>query len=181
MCDKKEEKRNCGDALIGLFSAIICEICLDFACKQHHLYIFYVGKLTRLVDELVIPLVKSLTLKCHDFSVDFNIMSALFAHQSLILPQKIDSREGLFRCKKGVVCGCNKMNIYLNKPRFAPILGLFAAKCSAIWYKTQCILVLNTVRFGAKCLAFWCKMECVLVPNARQNAAKCEMKSIKIH
>ena len=27
---------------------------------------------------------------------DFNIMSALFAHQSLTLPQKIDSREGLF-------------------------------------------------------------------------------------
>ena len=27
---------------------------------------------------------------------DFNIMSALFVHQSLTLPQKIDSREGLF-------------------------------------------------------------------------------------
>jgi len=25
-------------------------------------------------------------------------MSALFIHQSLALPQKIDSREGLFRC-----------------------------------------------------------------------------------
>jgi len=114
MCDKKEEKRNCGDALIGLFSAIICEICLDCACKQHHIYIFYVGKLTRLVDELAIPLVNSLTLKCHDFSVNFNIVSALFAHQSLILPQKIDSREGLFRCKKGLVVHADKMNFYLN-------------------------------------------------------------------
>jgi len=114
MCDKKEEKRNCGDALIGLFSAIICEIYLDCACKQHHIYIFYVGKLTRLVDELAIPLVNSLTLKCHDFSVNFNIVSALFAHQSLILPQKIDSREGLFRCRRGLGCECGKMNFYLN-------------------------------------------------------------------
>ena len=156
MCDKKEEKRSCGDALIGLFSAIICEIWFDFACKQHHLYLFYVGKLTRLVDELVISLVNSLTLKCHDFSVNFNIVSALFAHQSPILPQKIDSREGLFRCKKGVVVHADKMNFYLNRPPPTPVFALFAAKCSAIWYKTQCILVLNAVRFGAKCNAFWC-------------------------
>ena len=73
------------------------------------------------------------------------------------------------------------MNIYLNKPLFAPILGLFAAKCSAIWYKTQCILVLNTVRFGAKCLAFWCKTQGKMVQNAVQNAAKRRAKSIKIH
>ncbi len=66
------------------------------------------------VDELAIPLVNSLTLKCHDFSVNFNIVSALFAHQSLILPQKIDSREGLFRCKKGLVVHADKMNFYLN-------------------------------------------------------------------
>ena len=152
----KEEMRNCGDALIGLFSAIICEICLDCACKQHHLYIFYVGKLTRLVDELVILLVNSLALKCHLFSANFNIVSALFAHQSLILPQKIDSREGLFRCKKGLVVHAGKMNIYFKEPPIALGFGLFSAKCSAIWYKTQCILVLNAVRFGAKCNAFWC-------------------------
>jgi hypothetical protein len=42
------------------------------------------------------------------------------------------------------------MNIYFIKPQFAPYFGLFAAKSSAIWYKTQCILVLNAVRFGAK-------------------------------
>ncbi len=33
---------------------------------------------------------------CQLFSVDFNIMSALPAHQPPTLPQKIDSREGLF-------------------------------------------------------------------------------------
>ena len=123
MCDMKEEKRNCGDALIGLFSAIICEICLDCACKQHHLYIFYVGKLTRLVDELVIPLVNSLALKCHLFSMNFNIMSALFIHQLFCLPQKIDSRESLFRCKKGLVVHAGKMNIYLNRPPLTPVFG----------------------------------------------------------
>ena len=83
-------------------------------------------------------------------------MSAVFIHQSFTLPQKIDSREGWFWCKKGLVCGCNKMNIYLNKPLFAPILGLFAAKCSAIWYKTHCNMVQNAVHFGAKRSAFWC-------------------------
>ncbi len=32
----------------------------------------------------------------------------------------------------------------------------FGAKRSAIWYKTQCILVLNAVRFGAKRKAECC-------------------------
>ena len=35
-------------------------------------------------------------LFCLVFSDKFNIMSALFVHQSLTLPQKIDSRGGLF-------------------------------------------------------------------------------------
>jgi len=35
-------------------------------------------------------------LFCLVFSDEFNIMSALFVHQSLTLPQKNDSREGLF-------------------------------------------------------------------------------------
>ena len=34
--------------------------------------------------------------QCQLFSVNFNIMSVLSAHQSPTLPQKIDSREGLF-------------------------------------------------------------------------------------
>ena len=33
---------------------------------------------------------------CQLFSVNFNIMTALSAHQPPTLPQKIDSREGLF-------------------------------------------------------------------------------------
>jgi len=37
-----------------------------------------------------------------------------------------------FDAKRGLVCECNKMNIYFKKPPFAPHLGLFAAKCTAI-------------------------------------------------
>ncbi len=33
---------------------------------------------------------------CLFFSKKFNTMSAIFVHQPLTLPQKIDSREGLF-------------------------------------------------------------------------------------
>jgi len=69
-------------------------------------------------------------------------MSALFVHQSLTLPQKIDSREGWSRCKRGLACAYDKMNIYFKEPPFAPVLRLFAAKWSAICRKTQCILVL---------------------------------------
>jgi len=47
--------------------------------------------------------------------------------------KKIDSRDGLFCCKKGLACGYGKMNIYLKQPPFAPVLGLFAAKWSAFW------------------------------------------------
>jgi len=35
-------------------------------------------------------------LICLVFSTKFNIMTTLFVHQSQTLPQKIDSREGLF-------------------------------------------------------------------------------------
>ena len=71
------------------------------------------------------------------------------------------------------------MNIYYKEPPFAPILGLFGAKCSAIWCKTQCVLVQNAVRFGAKCSAFWCKMQGKMVLNAVQNGAKCKPKKHK--
>ena len=60
-------------------------------------------------------------------------MSAIFIHQPLTLPQKIDSREGCFWCKKGQHVNAGKMNFYLKQPPFTPILGLFAAKCSAFW------------------------------------------------
>ena len=83
-------------------------------------------------------------------------MSAVFIHQSFTLPQKIDSREGLFRYKKGVAVSAGKMNIYLEKPLIVPNFGLFAAKCIAIWCKTHFNMVQNAVHFGAKRSAFRC-------------------------
>ena len=73
------------------------------------------------------------SLTCLIFSKKFNIISALFVHQSLTLPQKIDSREGLFWCKKGWHATVGKMYFYLRRPPFAPLSGLFAAKFSAFW------------------------------------------------
>ena len=70
---------------------------------------------------------------CLVFSKKFNIMSALFVHQSLTRPQIFDSREGLFWCKKGLACECSKMNLYSNGLTFAPVFGLFVAKSSAFW------------------------------------------------
>ena len=70
---------------------------------------------------------------CLVFSNKFNIMSTLFVHQSLILPQKNDSREGLFWCKKGVACEYDEMNFYLKRPPSAPYFGLFTAKHTAFW------------------------------------------------
>ena len=60
-------------------------------------------------------------------------MSALFINQPPTLSQKIDSREGLFGCKMGLVANTGKMNIYFKELSFTPVLGLFAAKCSAFW------------------------------------------------
>ena len=57
------------------------------------------------------------------FSNKFNIVSALFVHQPLTLPQKIDSREGWFWWKKGLAYECSKMNFYLKK----------AAICTRFW------------------------------------------------
>ena len=58
-------------------------------------------------------------------------MSALSAHQLPTLPQKIDSREGLFGCKMGLAWEYRKMNFYLKRSPFVPVWGLFAAKYSA--------------------------------------------------
>ena len=73
------------------------------------------------------------------------------------------------------------MNIYFKELPFTPVLRLIGAKRSAFWFKTQCVLGLNGVRFDAKCSVFWCKTQGILVLNAVQNAAKCEPKSINIH
>ena len=78
------------------------------------------------------------------FGKKFNTLTALFAHQPPASPQKIDSREGWFWCKTGLVVNATKMYFYLIAPPFAPVFGLFVAKFSAICGKTQCILVQNT-------------------------------------
>ena len=121
------------------------------------------------------------SLTCLIFSKKFNIISALFVHQSLTLPQKIDSREGLFWCKKGWHATVDKMYFYLRRPPFAPLSGLFAAKFSAFWCKIACVLMLNALRFAAKCSAFWCKTQGKMLLNAVLFTAKCETKSINIH
>ena len=56
----------------------------------------------RTINSFAYPLAFLLTCQpvnpklCQLLSVNFNIVSALSAHQSPTLPQKIDSREGLF-------------------------------------------------------------------------------------
>ena len=56
----------------------------------------------RTINSITYPLAFLLTCQpanpkhCQLFSVNFNIMSTLSAHQSPTLPQKNDSREGLF-------------------------------------------------------------------------------------
>ena len=95
-------------------------------------------------------------LFCLVFGVKFNIFSALFVHQSFTLPQKNDSREGLFWCKKGWHVDVGKMNFYLKKPPFAPYFGPFLAEYGAICCKMACNMRQNAVRFGAKWRAFWC-------------------------
>ena len=60
------------------------------------------SRTNRLVNSLTCQLVN--LKQCQLFSKKFNIKSALFLHQPRTLPQKIDSREGLFWCKIGLVC-----------------------------------------------------------------------------
>jgi len=73
------------------------------------------------------------------------------------------------------------MNIYVSKPPFTSVFGVFIAKSTVICRKTQCVLVLNATCFGAKCSAFWCKMQGKMVLNAVQKGAKYKVKSIKMH
>ena len=63
---------------------------------------------------------------CPVFSTRFNIMSALLVHQLPTLPQIIDSRGGLFRCKKGVASECWQNEFLFEK---AAICTSFGAIC----------------------------------------------------
>ena len=80
--------------------------------------------------QLVLPSTRRLE-KCLFFSIKFNIVGTLVTHQAPIRPQKNDSREGWFWCKKGLVVNASKMNTHCIKPNWAPDFGPFAAKCSA--------------------------------------------------
>ena len=99
-------------------------------------------------------------------------MAAILSTNPRTKAQIIDSREGLFWYKKGRVCKCGKMNIYLIKTPFAPFFWLFAAKCSAIWCLMHCNMPLNAVRFAAKCSVFWWKTQGKMALNAVRFAAK---------
>ena len=68
-------------------------------------------------------------------------MSALSGNQSPTLPQKNDSREGLFCRKKGLANACGKMYFYLNRTPLTAVFRPFQQ---------------SEVRFAAKCNAFWC-------------------------
>ena len=83
------------------------------------------------------------------FSKKFNIKSDLFVHQWPTLSQKIDSRGGLFWCKKGGSCAC-RQNEFLFK------LTATNTRFWVICSKMQCVLVQNTVQYAAKRSAFWC-------------------------
>ena len=62
------------------------------------------------------------------FGKHFNIMSALSGNQSPTLPQKNDSREGLFCRKKGLANACGKMYFYLNRTPLTAVFRPFSAK-----------------------------------------------------
>ena len=99
--------------------------------------------ISRTINSFTCPLVNSSTIV--NFLVgNLTLKVAFLSTNCPPCRKKIDSREGLFWCKKGVVCVCGKMNFYLIRPLFAPVLGSFPAKFSAFWCKTRCILVQNT-------------------------------------
>ena len=60
-------------------------------------------------------------------------MSALAVHQSLTMPQKTILAKVRFDAKRGSLWNVGKMNIYFYKSPFAPLVGLFSAKCEPFW------------------------------------------------
>ena len=82
------------------------------ALQPHKLITASPYKTYRLTNSQAYKLSSSESFFCLVFGWDFNIMSALFFHQSPTLPQKIDSREVCFWCKKRMVVNVGKMNFY---------------------------------------------------------------------
>ena len=82
------------------------------ALQPHKLITASPYKTYHLTNSQAYKLSSSESFFCLVFGWNFNIMSALFFHQSPTLPQKIDSHEGCFWCKKGMVVNVGKMNVY---------------------------------------------------------------------
>ena len=109
---------------------------------------------------------------CKIFSINFNVMSAVFARQSLAGPKKSILTEVCFDAKWGQLYMQVKWIFILSSRHFHPVLGClmlntlhFGAKYTAFWCKMQCVLMLNGVHFGAKRKVKWCKMQCNLLLN----------------
>ncbi len=81
----------CGQLLLSSHDAV------PVVCEQHALQPLALAAASVCVFLAVAhSRVFTTSLFCLVFSKKFNTISALFVHQSLTLPQKTDSREGLF-------------------------------------------------------------------------------------
>ena len=70
---------------------------VSVSCGQHALQPFALAVASaRILCAVAHSRVHAAYSFCLTFSKNFNIVSALFVHQSFTLPQKIDSRGGLF-------------------------------------------------------------------------------------
>ena len=76
-------------------------------------------------------------------------MSTLSVHQSLTLPQKIDSRGGFVLVQKEVSL-CMRQNEFLFK------LTATNTRFWVIYSKMKCVLVQNAVQYAAKRSAICC-------------------------
>ena len=83
---------------------------------------------------------------CIVLSQKFNIMSALSVKQLAIVPQKIDSREGLL-VQKGASSRMLKNEYLLQRTGDCTIFRAFFSEM-------RCNMLLNAVHFGAKRTAF---------------------------
>ena len=126
--------------LIYLFShlLVLSSTCSPVNSFSHQLVLSSTYSLINSSSRQLVPLSTSILVLssirfCLLFSNNFNIMSALVIHQTPTRPQKIDSREGWFWYKKGLVINAIKMNTHCIKPHLASDFGLFVAKHSAFW------------------------------------------------
>ena len=102
-----DSKKRLGELFNGISTSCRLLVCgqllppfhdvVPVVCEQHALQPLALAAASVSVFRAVAhPRVFTESLFCLVFSKKFNIISALFVHQSFTLPQKIDSREGLF-------------------------------------------------------------------------------------